>query len=152
MKKALFISFILVGALLLFFDKSWSISGYTRGFQKTEFIGNAHQALDANQSSVAIPKSKQESVPKNTAPPELKDIVLHGQGAEARKAVQAMAAFLATWNPIGHSMDELTIIFGNPSKVKKDMASYYFDNGVNGFVYQFKLHDGKVVAAECVSY
>ena len=97
----------------------------------------------------ALSDEKSDSpVQTNTPPGDLKEIIQNGYKNGASKANDAMESFLKNWNPVGHSVDELKAIFGKPTVEKNDSIGYYFDAGLFGWAFEFKLHYGKVSALE----
>jgi hypothetical protein len=64
-------------------------------------------------------------------------------GSEALKGYEALGLFLKTWNPIGRSTHEVKAMLG-ACKEAPDTLFYYFDTGLYGGVFEFKLQKDKV--------
>ncbi len=74
----------------------------------------------------------------------LKEIIQQGHGNDAYKASAAMEEFLKTWNPVGHTTQELIAIFGEPYQIKPNHVLYNFDNGEFGWNFDFVYENGKI--------
>ena len=57
-----------------------------------------------------------------------------------------MGKYLKTWDPVGHTLDDLKSAFGDSYMVRDGSIIYAFSAGNNVSFYNFIMKDGKVVA------
>lgn len=69
-------------------------------------------------------------------------------GADVSKAYKLMQQFLREWKAPGHSLTELVELLGAPGERKPDRVIYYFDTGYGGWMYTFRIEDGKITSVE----
>lgn len=98
------------------------------------------------------PEGKPKSGVTVSTRPDLKEFLLRRTNKNWVEAARAMNTFLNEWRPVGHSLDELIKNVGEPSEIRRDIASYQFDGGFNGAVFEFTIKDGKIVSVKCVEY
>lgn|GEM_PF-3589098 len=61
------------------------------------------------------------------------------------KAFEAMGQYLKTFDPVGHTLDDLKSVFGDSYRARDDHILYVFSNGNDYSFYNFVMKDGKVV-------
>ena len=100
-------------------------------------------------SETSTPHTKLQS----PVPANLRDIVSNRRSpANKKKAIVAMYEYLSSWDPKGHSLEELENLFGKPSVVRDDVVKYIFDFGFDGYAFQFTMQDRKVLSFQVSAY
>jgi hypothetical protein len=66
------------------------------------------------------------------------------KGGAASEQAAVVRRLMREWNPIGFAPDDVREIMGRPSMESESALRYDFDQGFNGWIWEFLLDDGMV--------
>jgi len=61
-------------------------------------------------------------------------------------AVKGMEEFIARWQPVGKSVQELHLLLGKPDYQTRDLVMYGFENGFSGVKWEFSVAGDRITA------